>query len=135
MVVSDEIKLDSGVYQVKDQILYVRFRNKDGDSFSKKDAQAHALAYKEIREQHGAVPTLIDARNSQTATNADVLRYFTRQSNTRKDRHGPRAYLINSFAVRLLINFYMRMVESKFPIEIFMDEQQALRWLNAQKVN
>ena len=39
------------------------------------------------------------------------------------------AYVINTFALRLLVTFYMKTTSKSYPIKIFPSEEKALVWL------
>lgn len=133
MVVTETIELPDAIYKVRNSILRIQFRTKQNADFTKDSINAHLQAYKSIRKTHKALPTLIDARDTSKEVKENILRFFARQTMSRKERHGPRAYLISSFAERLLINFYLRMVDCRYPVEIFLDEQKALEWLEEHK--
>ena len=103
----------------------LRCRVKPVDNHSLEDAIANVRASAELLAGARA-PTLLDARSARAITRP-AREYYTGPENA-KVTLGT-AMLINSSVGRIIGNFMIQVNRPAFPIPLFSDEAEALRWL------
>lgn len=71
---------------------------------------------------------LIDLRDSFISIPLDFLKEISSDSNAVKWKKAE-AILIDSLPQRMMVNFYKKMETIKFPVKIFIEENEAINWL------
>lgn len=74
--------------------------------------------------------TIVDTRSNYNSSQ-EVSNHYA-NSDYNKYRYAD-AFIVNSLAMRLLVNFYIRFHKPKIPTKLFNDEQSALNWINSLK--
>ena len=74
--------------------------------------------------------TIVDTRSNYNSSQ-EVSNHYA-NSDYNKYRYAD-AFIVNSLAMRLLVNFYIRFHKPKIPTRLFNDEQSALNWINSLK--
>jgi len=76
--------------------------------------------------------TIIDTRSNYNSNN-EVQNHYA-SSDYSKYRYAD-AFIVNSLAMRLLVNFYIRFHKPKVPTRMFNSDEAALNWINSLKQN
>lgn len=71
---------------------------------------------------------LIDLRGSFADIPYEFLEQMISHSSAVKLKKAE-AIIVDSLSLRLMVNAYKKMAPSKFPVKIFTDEKEALKWL------
>lgn len=130
------IEFESGRYWIENNIIRVRFIDKLKKAFTIDDVAMHVNAYDKLTNEIGIVPLLIDLRGVNTTISLEVLRYISKRIKALNKSDTEKAYLINSLGVRLLVNFYIKVITTESKSEVFENEAEALRWLDRyQRIN
>lgn len=74
--------------------------------------------------------TIVDTRTIFNSSH-DISNFYAKSDNN-KYRYAD-AFIVNSLAMRLLVNFYIRFHKPKIPTRLFNDEQSAINWINSLK--
>lgn len=74
--------------------------------------------------------TIVDTRSNYNSSQ-EVSNHYA-NSDYNKYRYAD-AFIVNSLAMRLLVNFYIRFHKPKVPTRLFNDEQSAINWINSLK--
>lgn len=74
--------------------------------------------------------TIVDTRSNYNSSQEVSSHYAN--SDYVKYRYAD-AFIVNSLAMRLLVNFYIRFHKPKIPTRLFNDEQSAINWINSLK--
>ena len=127
------IEFESGRYWIEDDLIHMMFIDKEKEAFTIDDADMHLDAYDKLTNIVGIVPILIDLRNVHSIIPLPVLRYISNKAATLNKNDNAKAYLINSLGVRLLVNFYVRVIMDETESKVFEDEKEALYWLAQYK--
>lgn len=79
------------------------------------------------------MPFLIDCRNVFGTMKFEASNFMA-DSPELKEIRLAEAFIVNSLAIRLIINYYIRSNRAGCPSKVFMNEQAGIEWLRTYKL-
>jgi hypothetical protein len=113
------------IHKDDDGIVWMKFKK---DTQFEKDHIDELFALWEKVTQGEKCPFIIDLRTSYASIPADFLQLMSLDSRAGKWKKAE-AILIDSLSLRLMANFYKKLDSNPIPIEVFTNEEEAIKWV------
>ena len=111
-------------------ILKVNFKIRFSQTIKIMDAQSYVSIVVQMSEGK-LQPVLLNFLEFSNLPNVKILNFLGKNKDLQKVS-GPKAIVLNSYIVRMIITQYMKIVGNSQPHKIFKTEKEAMSWLKMQ---